>query len=135
MLALREQASVERNRQQRAEAMTSRLVSEVRENDLQVPAELPQDLAARPARRRGRIRIGDDGDPREGAMALGQRFEHGHTFRANGQAVGRVLDVAAGDDRPVGALERGADPEVREVGVGVQPCAARRLHEITLGDP
>src|SRR6185503_5633485 len=40
--------------------------------------------------------------------------EHRDTLGADGQTVGRVLDVAAGDDRAVAGFERGAHPELRE---------------------
>ena len=75
------------------------------------PAELPEDLAAGAAGRRRRCGVGDDGDARELAMPFGERLEHRDALGADGQAVGGVLDVAAGDDRAVGGLERGADLE------------------------
>ncbi len=56
---------------------------------------------------------------RELAMPFGDRLEDGDAFGADRQAVGGVLDVAAGDDLAARGLERGADLESRVVGGGV----------------
>ena len=52
--------------------------------------------------------VGDDGDHRELALAFGQRLEQRDALGADGQAVRRVLDVAAGEDaaRPRSAARR-----------------------------
>ena len=117
---------VERQRQQVAQPVAPLLGAQVREDHLEVAAELPQDLAARAARRRRVGGVGHHGDAPEAAVALGERLEHRHALGADGQAVGGVLDVAAGDDGAVGGLERGADLEVRVVGVRVPPRPPRR---------
>ena len=104
-------------------------LGEVREHDLEVAAELPQNLAARAARWRGVAGVRDDGDSGERAVALGQRLEHGHALGAHRQAVGRVFDVTAGDDRAVGGLQRRADLEVRIVRDGVLPGATCVFHQ------
>jgi hypothetical protein len=62
-------------------------------------------------------------------VALGQRLEHGHALGAHRQAVGRILDVTAGDDRAVGGLKRSADLEVRIVCDGVLAGAASVFHQ------
>src|SRR5688572_22204838 len=72
---------------------------EVADQHFDVAAELPEDLPAGAARRGGRTRGGDDGDGREAAEALRDRLEHRHPLRAHGEPVGRVLHVAAGEDR------------------------------------
>ena len=95
------------------------VLCQVGEQDFEVAAELPQDLAAGAARRRRRLGVGDDREAREGAVPFGERLEHRDPLGADGQAVGGVLDVAAGDDRAVGGFERGADLEVRERRIGV----------------
>ena len=61
-------------------------------------------------------------------MPFRERLEHGDALGADGQAVGGVLDVAAGDDRAVGGFERGADLEsgVRRDGAFAGPRAPRR---------
>ena len=100
--------------------------------DLEVAAELPENLTAGAARRRRRFGVGDDRDAREDAVAFRQRLEHRDALGADRQAVGRVLDVAAGDDRAVAGLERRADLEVREGGVGVLAGAARGGDQIDL---
>ncbi len=84
---------------------------EIGEDDLDVAAVLPQELAARPARRRRRAGVGDDRDPRERGLSFRQRLHQRDALGADGQAVGRVLDVAAGDEAPVGRFERRADLE------------------------
>ena len=62
-------------------------------------------------------------------MSFRQRLEHGDALGADRQAVGGVLDVAAGDDDAVRGLERGADLETREVGDGVLARRARGRDE------
>src|SRR5689334_7217790 len=112
--------------------MTSSLGGEVREVDVEVAAELPEDLAARAARRRRRFRVGDDGDAREDVMAFRQRLEHRDALGANRQTVGRVLDVAAGEDRAIAGLERRADLESRERRIGVVTSAPGRRDDVDL---
>src|SRR5476651_2221303 len=107
-------------------------LDEVRELNLEVAAELPEDLAARAARRRRRSRVGDDRDAREHAVPLGDRLEHRDALGADRQAVRRVLDVAAGDHRPVAGLERRADLEMREGRVRVLARAARGADQVDL---
>ena len=60
MVAL-EQPRIERQRQQILQSMPSGLAGEIGEHDVEIAAELPQDLAARAARRRRRFGVGDDG--------------------------------------------------------------------------
>src|SRR5439155_23244894 len=57
------------------------------------------------------------------------------SFGADGQAVRRILDVAAGDHGAVGGFERGAHLEVRESCVGVLARAARGGDEVDLSRP
>src|SRR5216110_216363 len=92
------QACVKWQREERLQTMRGLLSREVGQHDVEIAAELPQDLAARAARRRERRRVGDNRDAREGAMSFGESLEHRHALRANRQSVRRVLDVAAGDD-------------------------------------
>ncbi len=73
----------------------------------------------------GELRVSDDDDATELAVAFGQRLEDGHTLGADGQAVGGVLDVAAGDDLAVGGFESRADLEPRVVGERALACSAR----------
>ena len=47
----------------------------------------------------GACGVGDDGDRREVALAFGERLEQRDALGADGEAVRRVLDVAAGEDR------------------------------------
>src|SRR5581483_12358101 len=112
--------------------MASLFFLQVRELDLEVAAELPQDLPARAARRRRRLGVGDDGDARERALPFGERLEHRDALGAHRQPVRRVLDVAARDDRTVGALERRADLELRIGRVCELARAPRRGDEIDL---
>ena len=58
--------------------------------------------------------VGDDDDARERPVAFGHRLENRDALGAHRQAVGGVLDVAAGDDSAVGRFQRGADLELRE---------------------
>ncbi len=110
--------------------MPSRFSLQISEDHLEVAGELPEDLAARAARRRRRLRRRDDGDATERAMAVRQRLVHGHALGADRQAVGGVLDVAAGDDRAVRRLERRAHLELRVVRARVVARFARGGDEI-----
>src|SRR5581483_3511469 len=107
-----QQARVERQRQEVLEPVRALLFLEIGEHDLEVAAELPQNLPARAARRGGSVGIGDDRDAGEGAMAFGDRLEHRDALGADCQPIGRVLDVAAGDDGAVGGFERRTDLEL-----------------------
>ena len=73
---------------------------EVGEHDLEVAAVFPQELTAGAARRRQVVGIGDDGDAGEDRVTFGERLDQRDALGAERQAVGRVLDVAAGDDVP-----------------------------------
>src|SRR5712691_10458750 len=106
--------------------MVARFAGEVGEVDVEVAAELPEDLTARAARRRLPLGISDDRDAREDVVALGERLEHRDALRADRQTVGRVLDVAASEDGAVAGLERGADLEPRVRRVRVLARSARR---------
>src|SRR5277367_6008487 len=68
---------------------------QIRENHWDIAAKLPDQLAARTAGRRQRIRIGDDGDSVKIALALAHGFENRDALGANRQTIGRVFDVAA----------------------------------------
>jgi hypothetical protein len=115
-----------RQRQQGREAEAAGRPVQVAEHDLDVPAVFPQQLAAGAARRRRPLRIGDHGDAGEDRVPLGQGLDQRHPLGADGQAVGRALDIGAGDDVAVGGLERGADPELREGGARELAPGSRR---------
>src|SRR6185369_5110660 len=114
-----QQPSVKGQRQQCLEAVASFFLGQVRQQDLEVAAELPENLPARATWRRRRLGVGDDGDAGEDAVPFRERLEHRDPLGANRQAVSRVLDVAAREDGAVGALERRADFEMRECRGGV----------------
>src|SRR5262249_9723374 len=78
-----DERGVEGQGQQILELMPPLELREVRELDLEVAAELPQDLAARTAGRRRRLGVGDNRDPGEDAMAFRERLEHGDALGAN----------------------------------------------------
>src|SRR5215210_132491 len=88
------------------------VAAQVGEDDRDVAAELPDDLAARAARRRQTLGVHDDAEALELALALRERLPDGDALGADGLLVGRALDVAAGVDAAVG-FERRADAEVR----------------------
>ena len=101
-----QEAPIERYRQQIAEAHARRFAPEIRENDFEVAAELPEDLAAGSTRWCRTLRVRNDRDAAESLVPLRQRLEHGNALGTDGQTVCRVLDVAPGDNRPVNGLER-----------------------------
>src|SRR5436190_8453179 len=91
---LLEQSRVERQRQQLGQAHPPLDLGEIREDDVDVAAVFPQELAARSARRRRIVGVGDDGDAGEDVLAVGERLVQRDPLRAHRQAVGGVLDVA-----------------------------------------
>ena len=86
-----------------------------------VAAKFPDDLAARAAGRRERIRVGDDSDGVEfmRAFAFGESLENGDAFGAKGEAVAGVFDVAARKDASGFCADGGTDAKMGERGVGV----------------
>ena len=105
---------------------------QVGKNHFEVPAELPQHLPARAARRRRPIGVGDNGDAPERSMAFGDGFEDRNALGAHREPVGGVLDVRAGDDPAVGRFQRGADFEVRKRRVRALPRKAGGLDDVRL---
>ncbi len=104
---------------------------QVGEDEFYVSAEFPEDLPARSAGRREEIRIGHYGCSYEFSGAFGNGLEDGHTFGADGEAVGCVFHVAAGVDAAGLVFYRGSDFEVRvgRVGVfaGFQSCGDKGI--------
>ena len=86
--------------------------SQVRQDDLKISAEIPQELTARAAGSRELIRVGDNHDPDEGVCPLGKRLEQSNPFRANRETVAGTLNVAAGKHSPVATEQRRAHLEV-----------------------
>src|SRR5678815_4216450 len=105
--------------------MPACLSTQIGEDDFEVATEFPQDLPTRAAGWRWRDRVRDDSDARELAMSLGERFEHRHAFGADREPVGRVLDIAAGDDDAVRCFESRADLELRVRSLGMTTGPAR----------
>ena len=68
-------------------------------------------------------------------MAFGEGLEHGDPLGADREAVGGVLDVAAGEDRAVGRFERRTDLEFGERGVGILAGASRCSDQIDVARP
>jgi hypothetical protein len=68
---------------QMCETMGHGFASQVRQDNLEVSAEVPQKLAACAARSRQFLRVGDNHDPDEGICSFRQRLEQGYAFRAN----------------------------------------------------
>src|SRR5262249_21667432 len=98
-----------------------------RHHDRHVARELPEYLPASPARRRGLVRAGHDRDRPELPNTLGESFPDRHPLGADGQAVGRVFDVATAPDLPRIVLDRGADGEPAAFRAGVAALFRRRL--------
>src|SRR6476620_3162464 len=82
---LLEQPVVKRQRQQIAHLVLAADRREIREDHADVAAVFPQQLTTRPARRRGRGGVGDDGDGRELALAFGERLEQRDALSADGE--------------------------------------------------
>jgi hypothetical protein len=71
---------------------------EVGENHFRIAAEFPQDLAARPAGRRERVGVRDDGDGVKSAFAFGNGLEDGDPLGAQRQSIRGVFYVAPGEN-------------------------------------
>ena len=68
------------------------------QDDLDVSAELPQQLPAGPARRSRLFRIGHDGDCIQCALPFGNGFQHSHSLGAGTQTIGSAFDVTTAED-------------------------------------
>lgn len=84
------------------------------EDESVVGTELSECLAAGTAGHGGGVvEVGDgDGAKADGRAVLGDGAGDGRLLGAAGEAVGGVLNVAAGDDGTAGEQQRGADAEV-----------------------
>lgn len=108
----------------------------VAEEDFDISAEVPQNLAARSARRRDACGIRGNGHAPELACSGGDGGKDGGALSAAGEAVARRLDVAAAKRPAVLALQRRAYQESR---VGRMCILARgeskfekRIHPVTI---
>lgn len=112
---------VEGAREQIEGALALDLSVKIGEDDRNVAAKFPNDLAASAARRSERVRIGHDGDGVEfvRALSLGESFENGNPLRADREAVAGVFDVAAGEDATGLRSNGSADTKLREGRVSV----------------
>src|SRR3989442_15709807 len=89
-----QERGVKRPRKQLRHPMHLDLPFEVRQNDRDVPAELPNNLPASAARRGERVGVSYHGDSVEAALAFRHGLEDGHALGANSQTVSGILDVA-----------------------------------------
>src|SRR5207247_630826 len=80
-------------------------------DDLEVEPELGEQLAARAARRGGRVHFGGDDDAPERPRSGGHRRTYRHALGADRHAVGRALDVRPHERPPVLRLDRRPDAE------------------------
>jgi len=81
---------------------------QVRQDDLEISTEIPQELAARATGRREFVRVGNDDDPGEGVCPFGKRLEQSNPFRTNRQPVAGAFNVAAREHASVTAEQRRA---------------------------
>lgn len=102
---------VERAREQVEGALALDLAVKIGQDNRNIAAELPNDLATCAAGWRKNVCIGDDGDDVEfvRVYSLGESLENGDAFRAESETVAGVFDVAAGEDaagfRPNGSAD------------------------------
>src|SRR5260370_24954442 len=92
---------------------TFSLAVQIDQQNFDIAAKFPKDLAARSAGGCESIRVGGNGDSQETASAFGHGFEDGHPLRADCQSVSRVLDIAAGVHAACRIFERRANAEMR----------------------
>ena len=79
---------------------------QVGQDDLDIPAKIPHQLAARTTGRREFIRVGNDNDPDEVVCPFRKRFEQGNPFRTNRKTVAGTFNVAAGEHSSVTTEQR-----------------------------
>src|SRR5579872_2534501 len=75
-----QERSIEWPRKKAAQPQALRLAGQVRQDHLNIPAELPQDLPASSARGREVGSVGGNRNPLKFARALGDCLEHRHAF-------------------------------------------------------
>ena len=102
-----------------------RLAAEIGENDFAIAAKFPDDLAASAAGRSEFFGGGDDGNGVEAARAFGNGFEDGGAFGADGESVGGIFHVAAGENLAGLRAQRRTNFEIGERGVRVLANSAR----------
>ncbi len=103
------------------------------EDDRNVAAKFPDDLAASAAGRGEGVCVGDDGDGVEVVFSFGDGFENGDAFGAEGESVGGVFDVASGEDAAGFGAHGGADAKFRKWSVGVFTGGAGRGDQLVVG--
>src|SRR5215472_14656780 len=108
-----QERSIKGPREQGTETHGLRLTGQIREDDFNIAAEFPKNLAAGAARRRKFIGIGHHRDPAEPSLAFRDRLEDRHPLRADRQPVSGVLDVTPGVNMSFLVLERRADAKFR----------------------
>jgi hypothetical protein len=92
---------------------------EIGQDNGDVAAEFPDELAAGAAGWSQGVGVGNHRDGIEAALTFAERFEDGDAFGANGQAVGGVFDVATAEDAPRSGAESGTDTEIGKRSMGV----------------
>ncbi len=105
------------------------LAARIDEQDFDVAAQFPQNLSAGATGRRECIGIRRDGEPAEGACALGNRLEDRYALGAERQAVTSVLDIAAGVEAAGRVFERSSDTEMRIRRVRIFARRERRFEQ------
>ena len=86
---------------QLGEAESLGFTGQVRQHDLEISTEIPQELSARATGRCEFVRVGYNDDPRKAFRPFGKRFEQGNPFRTNRQTVAGAFNVAARKHSPV----------------------------------
>src|SRR5579872_2062494 len=94
-----------------------------------IAAKFPDQLAARAARGRKRVCIGDHGDGVKVTLAFAHGLENRNTLGAQGQSVGGVFDVAAAEDSARSGVQRGSNAKIRVRRVRIFTRLLRRFYE------
>src|SRR5215471_16980966 len=93
-----EKRYIERLRKKIFELVSFGLPARVDQDDFDIIAELPKNLAAGPAGRGECVGIGGDGDAAELSDAFADRLEYCDALGTDSQSVSGVLDIAPGVD-------------------------------------
>src|SRR6266481_867302 len=102
-----------------------RLALEIGHDHRNVPAKFPDQLAAGAAGWGQSVGVSHHGNSVEAALAFADGFENGDAFGAHGEAVGRILDIAAAKNSSGSGAQRGAHAKIRVRGMRVFPRLPR----------
>jgi len=107
-----QEARIKRPRQEVLDRHFFALSPQIRQDDLGVLSELPDDLPAIAARRRQLLSVSDDNQTGKVPLAFRQGFPDRHALSAHRQTVAGAFDIATREYHSCLRLQRGPHEEV-----------------------